>query len=180
VPRHTAFLRGINLGGRRVKSPDLAAGFEAMGFDNVSVFLASGNVVFVAKREPVPKLTFRVEAGLAEALGYDVAVFLRTEKEVSAIAQHEPFPAVQVDASKGKLQVAMLPGKPLARARKHVLALATDEDRLAFGGLELYWLPSGGTVDSELDLKAIDKQIGPATWRTKKTVERISAKYFSD
>ena len=96
-----------------------------------------------------------------------------------AIAAREPFPAKFVKASDGKLQVAMLAEKPSGSARKQVLALATDEDRLVFGDLELYWLPSGGMRDSGLDLKAVEKLAGPWTMRTKGTVELLAEKYFS-
>ena len=89
-------------------------------------------------------LTKTIEAGLGEALGYEVPVFLRSCAEVAAIAAQEPFAAKLVAASKGKLQVTLLAKKPTAAARKKVLALATDEDRLAIEGRELYWLPSGG------------------------------------
>jgi hypothetical protein len=59
-----------------------------------------------------------------------------------------------------------------------VLALATEDDRLAFGERELYWLPKGGTQESALDLKTIDKLLGASTMRTKGTVEQMTAKYF--
>jgi hypothetical protein len=59
-----------------------------------------------------------------------------------------------------------------------VLALASDDDRLAFADRELYWLPSGGTQDSALDLKSIGSLLGLATMRTKNTVDQMAAKYF--
>ena len=77
-----------------------------------------------AAGEPVTELTARIEAGLQAALGYAVPVFLRTASEVRPIAAHRPFAAPSIEASKGKLQVAMLSAKPAAKARKQVLALA--------------------------------------------------------
>ena len=50
MTRHVAFLRGINLGKRQVKSADLVDAFAAMGFDNVKTLLASGNVLFDADK----------------------------------------------------------------------------------------------------------------------------------
>lgn len=135
-------------------------------------------MVFDAGREPLAKVSRRIEEGLAQSLGYEVAVFLRTANEIQAIAGHEPFDRSVVEASKGKLQVTLLSEKPTARAGKEALALATDEDRLALGDRELYWLPSAGTLDSELDLKAIERLLGPTTMRTKGTVDQLAAKYF--
>ena len=48
--------------------------------------------------------------------------------------------------------------------------IASDDDRLKFAGSELYWLPSGGQMESELDHKAIDKLVGPSTRRTMGTI----------
>jgi uncharacterized protein (DUF1697 family) len=178
MPSHVAFLRGMNLGGRRIKNEKLRGEFEALGFADVACFRASGNVVFTAKGGEA-KLTKQIEAGLGEALGYEVPVFLRSFKELSALAAYEPFDAAQVKASKGKLQVALLSKKPATKARSQALAEAGDEDRLAVEGRELYWLPSGGISESGLDLKTVEKAVGPWTIRTMGTIEQIVAKYFA-
>jgi uncharacterized protein (DUF1697 family) len=180
MPKYAAFLRGINLGRqRRISGADLRSRFEEMGFRDVDTFRTSGNVIFASGRESLARMAGRIEEGLAESLGYEVAIFLRTASEIRAIADHQPFARRQVEASKGKLQVAMLSAKPATRARKEVLALTTAEDRLAFGDRELYWLPSGGTRDSALDLKAIEKLLGSTTMRTKGTVDQMAEKYFA-
>lgn len=179
MDRYVAFLRGVNLGShRRVGNEDLRRYFEEMGFGDVATFRASGNVIFATpRREAEGKLTERVEAGLAERLGFDVTVFLRSCEEVAEITAQEPFDPKVVGRSKGKLQVSLLMKKPSAAARKKALALATDEDLLAIEGRELYWLPSGGTIDSELDLKAIEAILGLDTRRTMGTIEQIAAKH---
>lgn len=181
MTQYVAFLRGINLARRRrVGSGELRTLFEDMGFRDVDTFRASGNVIFGAQREPLQRIVDRIEKGLAEALGYEVAIFLRTASEITAIANHQPFARKATQASKGKLQVALLSAKPAASLRKDVLALATDADRLAFGDRELYWLPSGGTQDSALDFKAVERLLGSTTMRTKGTLEQLAAKYFAD
>jgi uncharacterized protein (DUF1697 family) len=180
MPEYAAFIRGINLGRRRrVSSTELRSGFEALGFQGVSTFRTSGNVVFECGREAAAKITRRIETALADSLGYDVAVFLRTAGQIRQIAGHEPFAATLVDASKGKLQVMLLSAKPAARARDEVLAWGTEEDRLTFGDRELYWLPSGGTRESTFDVKAVEQLLGPITMRTKGTIEQLAAKYFA-
>ncbi len=128
------------------------------------------------KREAEAKLGERVEAELRERLGYDVPVFLRSDEEIAAVAARRPFDAKAVEKSKGRLQVSFLKKKPSAAAKKKVLALATDEDLLAIEERELYWLPSGGLLESALNLKAIERLLGSDTRRTMGTVEQIAAK----
>jgi uncharacterized protein (DUF1697 family) len=177
VPKFAAFLRAINLGkNRRVSGAELRSLFEGLGLQEVATFRTSGNVVFSTDRKA--KLGERIEAGLAEELGYDVGVFLRTEDELLAIAAHEPFAPELVEASKGKLQVALLGKEPSKQARETVLGLSTEDDRLTFGDRELYWLPRGGTQESALDAKVLDQQLGAITLRTKGTIEQLAAKYF--
>jgi uncharacterized protein (DUF1697 family) len=181
MPRYAAFLRGINVTGTRIKADALCAPFGALGFENVASFRASGNIVFDAPRESAPALARRIEQQLDSELGLSKAVtFVRTAAEMRKLAEHEPFPSKDVAASKGKVQVMFLGSKVSAAAQKQLLALAADEDRLAFGDREIFWLPSGGMSDSPLDLKAVDKLAGVSTHRTKGTVELIYAKFFAD
>ena len=173
--RYAAFLRAVNLGkNRRVTSARLRELFEEAGAEDVATFRTSGNVVFEAPRDMARDL----EGHLEKALGHEMVIFLRTATELKEIAAHQPFPAKDVERSKGKLQVSLLERKPSAAVRKKALALATEQDRLAFGKRELYWLPSGGTLEAELDRNALDRLLGPTTMRTKGTVELLAAKYF--
>src|SRR3954451_4659572 len=161
MPQYAAFLRGINPAKhRRISGEDLCAAFEGMGFEDVGTFRASGNVVFGGASGSEAKLKARVEAGLLEATGMEIVVFLRSANELKAIAEYKPFDGPQVEKAEAKLQVSILSRKPTAAVRTKVLALATADDRLAFGERELYWLPSGGILDTELDLKAIEKLLG--------------------
>lgn len=179
MERYVAFLRGMNLGGRRIKNDELRREFEALGFADIACFRASGNVVFGAGEGDEAALTVRIETGLKESLGYEVPVFLRSAAELLSISASEPFEASLLTASKGKLQVVFLLDAPTKRQRKDALDLATDEDRLAINGRELYWLPNGGMSESELDLKAVGTVLGLHTIRTKGTVNQIAAKYFA-
>ncbi|HZO59893.1 MAG TPA: DUF1697 domain-containing protein [Solirubrobacterales bacterium] len=176
MTRYAAFLRGINVGGRKAGGAQLRTAFEELGFDDVATFRASGNVVFDASRKVDAAA---IERGLAKVLGFDVAVFLRTAREIEAIASHQPFNARRLKASKGKLQVAVLARKPASAARKRMLALQSDDDLFAFEGRELYWLPSGGLMDSAVGMKGITDVLGSNTVRTKGTIEQLAAKFFA-
>jgi uncharacterized protein (DUF1697 family) len=178
VERYVAFLRGMNLGNRRIKNPELVAHFEAMGLEDVATFRASGNVVFVDPAgESESKLQKRVEKELDERLGYDVAVFLRSAEEVAAIAARDPFPAKAIEASKGKPQVVLLGRKPSAKAKKALAEITPEGDLMEIEGRELHWLPTVGLSETELDTKALDAALGKGTTRTAGTIEQIAAKY---
>jgi uncharacterized protein (DUF1697 family) len=172
MPRYAAFLRGINVGGTRIAKDDLCAPFAAVGLENVSTFRASGNVIFDGPRESATKLAKRIEQRLADDLGFTRAItFIRTAAEMRALAADDPIPR----APGQKLHVMFCLKKPPAS----VLEYATETDPLVIGKRELYWGPQGRMTDSEIDLKAIEKLIGPLTMRTKDTVDQIAARWFS-
>jgi uncharacterized protein (DUF1697 family) len=178
VEHYVALLRGMNLGNRRIKNPELVEHFEQMGLQEVATFRASGNVVFAdPSGASEARLQELVEAELDQRLGYGVAVFLRSFEEVRAIAARDPFDAKALKRSKGKPQVQLLAKKPTAAAKKKVLALAGPEDEMVFADRELHWLPSTGLSETEVDLKAIDKALGKGTMRTAGTIEQIARKY---
>lgn len=180
MQRYVAFLRGMNLGGRRITNEELCQCFEELGMDEVSCFRASGNVIFASEDRDEESVRERLEAGLATSLGYEVPVFLRNAAELKAVSAQEPFDPALVSASKGRFQIAFLSAAPAAKARKRALALSSDTDRLVVKGCELYWLPSGGISESDLDLKTLETTLGPWTMRTKGTVDQIAAKYCAD
>ena len=137
MPRYFAFLRGINLGNRNVKMDRLRAIIGELGFDDVSSFLASGNVIFDTDETDAAALERRIESHLADSLGYDVATFLRTRDELAAIADHDAFP--DVDGEPGALNVVLLRGPAGEELVKGLAALESDADRFRAVGREIWW-----------------------------------------
>lgn len=172
MPRYAAFLRGINVGGTRIKKDDLCKPFSDLGYDEVTTFRASGNVIFEGPKRSAAKLKEEIEGRLAADLGFTKAVtFIRTSAEMRALAESQPLKV----KSGQKMHVMLLLKKPAAS----VLEFATKDDQLALGPKELFWLPKARMTDSELDLKAIEKLIGPTTMRTKGTIDEIAQRWFA-
>ena len=90
--RYVCLLRGINVGGNNIiKMVDLRARFEALAFFEVSTYIASGNVVFGAKRTSSVKLAQAIEKALREAFSYEARiVLLGAEQLAEAIAEAPP------------------------------------------------------------------------------------------
>jgi uncharacterized protein (DUF1697 family) len=88
---YVALLRGINVGGRNlIKMPALTACFEANGFENVSTYIQSGNVLFESADIRSAQLTRRIEEMLAEAFDYVPTVVVRNRKQMRAVVEGAP------------------------------------------------------------------------------------------
>src|SRR5688572_27374270 len=124
MPKYAAFLRAINVGSHLVKMADLKRLFEELGFEDVTTFIASGNVVFEAN-DNATALEQRIEKHLEKELGYRVATFLRTTKELSKIAAARPFGEPGDDEI---VYVAFVRQKPSAAVQKKIAALRNEVD----------------------------------------------------
>lgn len=179
--RYAAFLRGINVGGRRATGQQLCAPFESLGLQQVDSFLASGNVAFTAASSAGSgELEHRIEAALRASFGFTVEVFIRTATEVANVAGCQPFPAELVATTGGKLQVTFLRDAPDPTGVADAMAHATPQDRVTVIGREWYWFPSAGISASTLEVKAVERALGRGTTRTLNTVTRLQARLLPD
>jgi uncharacterized protein (DUF1697 family) len=72
--RYVALLRGINVGGKTlIKMADLRACIEQLGFDDVSTYIASGNVLFATDGDP-NRLADTIEHAIEERFELPVKV----------------------------------------------------------------------------------------------------------
>ena len=176
MARHVAFLRAINVGGHTVTMDKLRRIFEALGFDDVETFIASGNVLFSSPSKSLSTLERKIEDRLEVSLGYEVATFVRTAQEVVAIASYKPFPAAQVRTA-GAFCVGFL-AQPLdAAAKKSLTALASTIDRFHVHDREVYWLCEKRQSESKFSNVVFEKATGArVTFRGTNTVRKLAIK----
>ena len=87
-----ALLRGINVGGKNlIRMPALKVCFEENGFDDVSTYIQSGNVLFSSFETRNAALTDRIEAMLAEAFDYVPTVVVRSRRQMRTIVDRAPM-----------------------------------------------------------------------------------------
>jgi uncharacterized protein (DUF1697 family) len=83
-----ALLRGINVGGNNmVPMKSLKASFERLGFEDVSTYIASGNVLFrTAERDP-RKLEATIDPMLARDYGLKGKTVVRSQPEMARLVR---------------------------------------------------------------------------------------------
>lgn len=174
--RVVAFLRGINLGGRRLKMEELQGHFEAMGLDPVETYLASGNVIFDGPGSGLEALEAEIEAHLERRLGYDVDTFVRTLQELGSLPILGEFDALKEEGFKP--HVIFLKEPAADDIERSLTALETPDDEFRPLGREVLWLRRGGLSDTPIAMADLARALGRTnTMRTVNTVRRIVAKF---
>ena len=142
MPRLVVLLRGVNLAGRnRVSMPKLREALEEAGFEDVSTYVQSGNVVLSTKASP-KKVAGEVERLVSDRFGVDSKVVVRTRAELAKVVERNPFGKV---AKNPKLyQVTFLETAPSAELVRSLEAAAAGKEKVEHSGRELYaWHPDG-------------------------------------
>jgi uncharacterized protein (DUF1697 family) len=178
MPQHVALLRGINVGGHRVKMDRLRALFEGIGLEDVSTVIASGNVVFSSKAKNLRILRKKIERVLEGELGYEVPTFLRTPAELAAL---KPFVSAHDRASyePWDSHYVMFLQEPVPTELAHALSeLSSGSDAFLFAEREIHWRVRGRLRDSPLFGRVVDNALGETvtTMRNMQTVRRILRK----
>jgi uncharacterized protein (DUF1697 family) len=178
MPRYVAFLRGINLGKRRLSMSTLVSIFEKIGHTEVATFIASGNVIFTSRSKDTGAMEAKASAELNAALGYDVDVFVRQIEAVAKIAASKPFPE---DGRDGIiLHVGFLHRVLPADIAQKLEAARTPTDQLRVLGREYYWLCRTLTSQSKLwtlpEVRAL--RLPTSTMRNITSIRKLVARHF--
>ncbi len=136
--RYIALLRGINVGGKNIiKMTALRSAFERLGFDDVSTYIQSGNVVFTAQGA-VSTLGKRIEGALGAEFRYESRLVLLPEARLRTIIGAAP-PGFGAEPKKFRYDVIFLmPELPAPRAMKE-LELREGVDTAHAGRHALYF-----------------------------------------
>ena len=90
--RQVAFLRAINVGGRGiVKMADVQRAFLDAGCTDVTTFIASGNIVFVAPAGDAEPWRAAVRRNIGRLLGAEPTIVYRSMRQLERLVARAPF-----------------------------------------------------------------------------------------
>jgi uncharacterized protein (DUF1697 family) len=174
--RYIAFLRGINVGGHRVKMDHLADLFAALKFTNVSTFIASGNVIFESPSKDTALIENKIEKHLEQALGFPADTFVRTPAELATAIATCPFALNEENVDVHAVHIGFLRGSLDKEIGRKLESLGGPMDEFKVVGREFFWLCRGRTTDSLVSWPVVAKTVAmSSTMRNLKMLRRLAA-----
>lgn len=175
---HAAFLRGINLGRRRLTNDRLRSVVEDFGLRDVDTFIASGNVVFRHDGADRAGLALELEAHLLQALGFPVATFVRPFFRLASLATDHEVEAAEDDGFTPHV-LFVRSSDTGSQGAAQLQALAGGDDRFLPRGAEVIWLRRGRLSDAPALAAVLDRTFGGGehTMRKLNTLRRMVAKF---
>lgn len=164
MPAYIALLRAVNLmNTSSLPMSVLKELCEKAGFTDVQTYIASGNVVFTArKKESAVKAA--LESALEAHAGRSISVFVRTAAEMADVLARNPFP----DKPSNKTLTIFLDARPATDTLKTVAGKKDEEIRL--GKREVYVYYPDGQGQSRLRIPAA----ASGTGRNMNTVAKLA------
>ncbi len=177
MPRYVAFLRGINLGKRRIKMDALRALFAELPLTDVATYIASGNVLFTSTSRSAAKLEKTIEAHLLERTGWEVPTILRTAAELHQVVTDAPLGDLFADQPHASTQVTFFKAPLPAELATRITATRTATDRFAVIDREAYWRCAVKLTESIVweDKKTNTYTLPDGTTRNLNTLAQIDA-----
>ena len=175
-----AFIRGINVGGRIVLKETLKEAFTSLGFQDVSTFKQSGNVIFKTEILSSKEIEDKITNKLCKMLGYEVSVFVRSFSQLKSIIEQDVFKGHEKEGTSFLVTFsAALPANfplqlPLTIPKSTAQVISTK-------GTEVFSLTHGGGegalpnpfLESKLKVKATTRNINTI----REIVEKFDSTY---
>lgn len=154
-----------------MKNEKLRSVFEALGYQNVSSVISSGNIIFDADETDVVALEQRIEQALYDTLGITSTTIIRSLQQIQRLIEAQPFGDAQHTAT-NYLVVTFLqtpPQAPLEIPDKYTIAALYEREVCSI-------IDSTNKTQPDPTLW-LEKNYGKAiTSRTWNTVSRIVSK----
>ncbi|MBV9515295.1 MAG: DUF1697 domain-containing protein [Mycobacteriaceae bacterium] len=169
MTEYVAFLRGVNVGGVKLKMADVATALTRAGFENVRTILASGNVL-LESQATVSAVRKTAEAALRKTFGYDAWVLAYDIDTVAAIGDGYPFEREVADTHSYVTFVS--DGDVL----EELAALRPGPgERIERGTGVIYWqVPRSKSLDSAMGKTMGKKRYkSSTTTRNLRTIEKV-------
>jgi uncharacterized protein (DUF1697 family) len=169
MPTFAAFLRAVNLGEKnKIPMGELKSSFSELGYEDVTTYLQSGNVVFRTPAKKTDTIAAAVERRIADEFGLSVTVLLRRSTELRKIAGDNPF--LKGESDPKKLHVVFLDSRPGAKAKADLDPDRSPPDRFDVRGREIYLHLPNGSGRSKLTIDYFEHRLGTKAtarnWRT--------------
>ena len=145
---YVALLRAVNVGGTgKLPMTELKKMCEAAGFEQVSTYIASGNVVFTSTLSE-EQVRGAIETALGAYAGKPVGVMVRTAAEMADTLARNPFAD-----QPGNRVVAIFVDEPIPADALDV-ARNVKEEEMRLGERAIYVFYGDGMADSRLVIPA--------------------------
>ena len=173
---YIALLRGINVGGqKKIKMIELKAHLEALGFQDIRMYIQSGNIVFRQKATDLVVLENAIRQKILEKYGFEVPTIIKTLSELEYTLSHNPF-LKDPDKDPKRLYVTFLSDVPSSAHITTLQSVDYSPEEYILDGKEIYFFSPVGYGRAKMNNNFFENKLKlAATTRNWATVNKLVA-----
>ena len=174
MKKFIALLRGINVSGqKKIKMTVLKSLFELTGFQDVTTYIQSGNVIFSSNEKSGEKLAKKISSEIKRKFGFEVQVIILTPKEIEYTLKNNPF--IKRKKESERLYVTFLSGIPPKENIQKLNSLNYSPEEYKIDGKLIYLFLPNGAGKAKLNNNLFENKLkANGTTRNWKTVKTLS------
>ncbi len=182
MPVYISLLRGINVGGNKIiLMDDLRKLYEKLRLTNVTTYIQSGNVAFVAKKKDPNELGKLIKDGVRESFKFDVGVIVLELYQLDRLIAGNPFSDERVRRG-GRIYFTFLLQAPAKEKTNELNGMkvklaktSRSEDDFEIIGRTIYVLCRNGWSKSPFNSSVTEKVLRvETTSRNLETIEKLA------
>jgi len=171
---YIALLRGINVSGyNKIKMTELKLLFINEGFNDITTYIQSGNVIFKSDESDTNKLEKQLIKAIKLQFNYSISVLILAEEKLQTIYTSNPFlQRSNIDIS--KLYVTLLNDAPFKEGIPLLKSYSTKQEEFYIDNKTVYLYYPNGYGRSKLTNNVIESKLKTsATSRNWKTISKL-------
>jgi uncharacterized protein (DUF1697 family) len=172
---YVSMIRGINVGGKKVKMDRLKELYRSLKFKDVKTYIQSGNVIFKSPESDPLKLSGIIEKRIAEIFNFDVKVLIRTKDEMKNVIKGNPYEQEDLNHIYVTFLSDMLSEKLINDLNRVIVRSMVDIlDKYYISKKEIYLFLPNGYGRTKLNNNFFEKKLDlSATTRNWRSVNKI-------
>jgi uncharacterized protein (DUF1697 family) len=176
-----SFLRGINMAGHNsMKMIDLSNLFQDLGFNCVTTYIQSGNVIFTdPSKMSAEDVSNKLTQAIHTKFNYNIPVMIRSVEELVKIVNSNPFISEEI-FEPSKMMAIFLFEKPAEAQIQKVINIDYPPDKFRIIGKEIFVYCPDGFGKTKLYTNFFEKKMGVTgsarSWKTITNVLDIAGK----
>ena len=180
---YIAILRGINVSGAKpIKMEELRLTFQKPGFENITTYIQSGNVVFSTTETATSQLTAQIAESIKTDFGFEVPVIVLSAVELQTIIGNNPLNDGTKDTA--FLHVTFLSEIPAAFNLSDIAAKKQGNEEIIISGKVVYLYCPHGYGKTKLTNTFLESKLKVTAttrnWKTANELFRLASMIFKD
>ncbi len=173
--QYICLMRGINVSGqKKIQMKELKKLFESLGYENITTYIQSGNILFETPLKNKENISKAIEAAISSTYNFEVPCLIITPEKLAYTIKNNPLLSSIKDAELKKIYISFLFHTPNEESLIKLFAFTPPQEKAIVQDDIVYLYYGNGAGRAKLNNNTIEKKLKTtATTRNWNTCNKL-------